>query len=128
MPFLTRPPSEQIPKRRFWNKQYWYLLGKLVFKDANGEIWEVPAGYKHDYATIPRLFWPILPKRGNYDLPAVLHDFTGDDKLFYEAMVDEKVEPGWIRRVMYHAVALDGSGMEEYKKERANFGYDLLGD
>ena len=129
MPFLTRPLSERIPKARFWHKQQWYLLDELVFEDRYKQLWTVPAGFMHDFATIPRIFWPILPKNGNYDLPAILHDFTHDDKLFYEAMIDEKVKPDWVALVMYRAVALDGSGLKEYKAEQTNFGHgQLLGD
>ena len=132
MPFLTRPPSVHIKKRYFWRKQWWRLTGTLVFKDANGKLWEVPTKYRHDFASIPRIFWPLLPKRGNYDLPAVLHDYTHDDKLFYEAMMDEDVKPDWVAGLMYQVVAMDGSGREAYeeeKEERASFGSDsILGD
>ena len=106
-------------------------MDDLLFQDATGKIWIVPASFRHDFATIPRLVWPLLPKRGNWDLPAVLHDFTHDDKLFYEAMVDEKVNPSWLARLMYQFVAMDGSGREAYEAEQANRGHgndSILGD
>ena len=125
MPFLTRPHSDRINKDHFWQKQKWVLSGTLVYEDMHGKLWQVPSGFIHDYASIPRIFWPILPAHGNYDFPAILHDYTHDDKLFYEAMVDEGVER-WVARIMYQAVALDGSGLKEYKAEFA--AKQLLGD
>lgn len=35
---------------------------------------EVPAGFKTDYASIPRVLWNVLPPVGAYDKAAVLHD------------------------------------------------------
>jgi len=118
MPFLTRPHSIQVTKDCFWDKQMWELEEPLRYQDSNGTIYEVPAGFRHDFASIPRLLWPILSPTGRYSLPAVLHDCTKSDELFYESMMDEKVEP-WLARIMYFAVALDGSGLKQYKEKQA---------
>jgi len=40
----------------------------------HGEI-TVPAGFDTDYASIPRIFWPIYPPDGEYAPAAILHDF-----------------------------------------------------
>lgn len=67
----------------------------VVSPDAEGRIWtlekpllyrarspicshidiNVPAGFRTDFASIPRLLWPILPPYGKYGNAAVLHDF-----------------------------------------------------
>ena len=117
MPFLTRPHSIQVMKDCFWQKQFWILEDSLRYEDSTGVIHEVPAGFKHDFASVPRIFWPILSPTGRYSLPSVLHDYNADDLMFYEAMMDEKVEP-WLARIMYHAVALDGSGLKQYKEQQ----------
>lgn len=45
-----------------------------------GEPWPVlklvvPSGFITDFASIPRLFHPLLPKLGRYNRPAILHDW-----------------------------------------------------
>ena len=35
----------------------------------------VPVGFVTDFASIPRIFWSILPPDGKYTYPAILHDY-----------------------------------------------------
>jgi Protein of unknown function (DUF1353) len=35
----------------------------------------VPIGFVTDFASIPRLFWSLLPSDGRYTYPAIVHDF-----------------------------------------------------
>jgi len=35
----------------------------------------VPAGFETDFASIPRLFWSVIPKVGRYNHAAVIHDY-----------------------------------------------------
>ncbi|MFO1219650.1 MAG: DUF1353 domain-containing protein [Burkholderiaceae bacterium] len=35
----------------------------------------VPAGFVTDLASIPRVFWSILPPDGRYTFPAIVHDY-----------------------------------------------------
>jgi hypothetical protein len=35
----------------------------------------VPVGFVTDFASIPRIFWSILPPDGKYTHPAIVHDF-----------------------------------------------------
>lgn len=39
----------------------------------------IPAGYRTDFASIPRLFWSILPPHGRYGKAAVVHDWLCDE-------------------------------------------------
>jgi hypothetical protein len=41
-------------------------------------IIDVPRGYRTDVASIPRLFWRILPPAGRYGKAAVVHDWLCD--------------------------------------------------
>lgn len=36
---------------------------------------EVPAGFITDFASVPRIFWSILPRDGLYVYPAIIHDY-----------------------------------------------------
>jgi hypothetical protein len=35
----------------------------------------VPAGFVNDFASIPSLFWTLLPRDGEYTYPAIVHDY-----------------------------------------------------
>ena len=50
-------------------------LGKFRVKEAvSYRGVDVPEGFVTDLASIPRLFWPLLPANGWYELAAVFHD------------------------------------------------------
>ena len=83
---------------------------------AGGSIIEVPEGFETDFASVPRLFWRVVPPWGRYSPAAVVHDFlysTGKvsrkeaDAIFLELMARLAV-PLWKRYVMYWAVRLFG--------------------
>lgn len=75
----------------------------------------VQAGYKTDFASVPRLFWRIFPPHGPYVPAAVVHDWLCDQAgsngvnsatthaVFLEAMEVLRV-PLWKRATMYRAV------------------------
>jgi hypothetical protein len=100
--------------------------------DKSGEWVNVPDGYLTDGASVPRIFWSIIPPWGAYGQAAVVHDIlceylsiTKDglpmritrarcDEILLEAMIALGV-PAWKRQVIYRAVCLFRvfSGVEE---------------
>ncbi len=50
------------------------LTAPLVYEGATDTI-EVPTGFVTDLASVPRLFWALLPPHGAYERSAVLHDY-----------------------------------------------------
>lgn len=77
----------------------------------------VPAGFKTDLSSVPRMFRSIVPQLGKYNLPSVIHDYCYAthmfdsrlkcDDLFLEGMT--RVGTNWARRnAMYSAVRLGG--------------------
>lgn len=51
------------------------LLRRLTYVTHDGWVLEVPAGFVTDFASIPRALWTIIPPRGRYNRPAIIHDF-----------------------------------------------------
>ena len=87
-----------------------------VGKEDSTDIIKVPKGFQSDFASIPRLFWMILPPDGEYTGASIIHDFlyfiqdrsrVTCDKIFLEAMLVLGVSL-WKRRIMYRAVRLFG--------------------
>ena len=108
--------------------EYWILLSPFSYdvgKVSSGETVFVHAGFKTDFASIPRWAWPVMGHpAGDHGKAAVIHDYlyrypvAGVDKprsrrrcdqIFLEGLVVLGV--GWWKRsAMYFAVRVGGSG------------------
>jgi len=56
-----------------------YVLSADFTVTLGGRSWTVPAGYRTDLATVPRIFWWAIPPTGAYEIAAVLHDWMITD-------------------------------------------------
>lgn len=76
------------------------LVAALKYTYKDGRTFIVPAGFKTDFASIPRILWNIIAPIGKHTLAAVLHDYLYTkgwelgisrkeaDKIFYDAMIE----------------------------------------
>lgn len=114
MSSFTTPLSLTFGDDASWtvNQEFVYHVGG----PESGMAVIVPVGFKTDFASIPRLFWRILPPIGIYGKAAVLHDYLyasqlstrkWADQIFLEAMTVLNV-PTWKRQVMFRAVRTFG--------------------
>lgn len=94
----------------------WRLGEPLQYKSAIGSVITVPQSFVTDLASIPKLFWNILPPFGKYTAAAVVHDWlyrthriprAGADAILLEAMEVCRV-PRWQCMVIYLAVRIFG--------------------
>jgi len=92
------------------------LINSFKVTLAVGRMITVPAGFETDFASVPRLFWRIIPPWGRYSSAAVVHDYLyatasvtryEADRIFLDLMKRLGV-PFWKRRLMYRAVRLGG--------------------
>ena len=109
----------------------WRLVEEFefYFDDRDGrKAIKIPAGFVTDFASVPRVFWNILPPWGKYGKAAVVHDFcyrTGCvsrkkcDWIFLEGMRVLGV-PKWKRLIMWAAVRL--FGWSAYVREPKDIG------
>jgi hypothetical protein len=113
---FTKPLILQENGKTFILKEpFEYRLGSL----DNDIVITVPVGFETDFASIPSIFHPILPKLGLQNSSACLHDFLYQkvsegkfnraiaDAIFLEGMQVLEV-PWWKRTVMYLAVRIFG--------------------
>jgi hypothetical protein len=73
MPFIGRvvvTPMESDPRR-------WELVDGFKY-EGKTEVFDVPAGFTTDFASVPRVFTWLLPRYGRWTQAAVLHDFLWD--------------------------------------------------
>ncbi|HCM2000516.1 TPA: DUF1353 domain-containing protein [Salmonella enterica subsp. salamae serovar [1],40:z35:e,n,x,z15] len=90
----------------------------------NSDVINVPAGFVTDLASVPRIFWTLLPPDGKYAKAAIIHDYLYDnalrtkkeaDLIFLDGMTVLGV-PEWKRKMMYLAVRLFGKGQYGHLK------------
>ena len=106
---------------RFADRMY-YVLREIGWSPNPGQEQyrsvDVPRGFVTDFASIPRIFWTILPPDDRYTYAAVLHDYlywtqttsrADADMVFKFAMEDHKVNAITIQAV-YLGVRAGGQG------------------
>jgi len=119
----------------FIDGTFWRLLAPFIYyvgEKSSDEFVLVRRGFKTDFASIPRIAWPIIGHpAGRHGKAAVVHDFLYQypddgvdkprkrrrcDQIFLEALTVLGV--GWWKRsAMYFAVRVGGWGA--WKKWRA---------
>lgn len=95
----------------------------------------VPAGFVTDLASIPRVFWSVLPTDGAYTFPAIVHDYlywvqkyprNTADSVFRYGMDDMKVS-SVVAATIYAAVrAGGGSAWADNARRKQNGEMRLL--
>lgn len=98
------------------NASHYILERPLVYRRASGQKITVPAGFETDLASVPRVFWRIMPRDdGKYRAAAVIHDYaigqvSWDDAatIFDEALKDNGTGR-FQRSVMVRAVRMAGA-------------------
>jgi hypothetical protein len=94
----------------------WELAEDFI-QNLDNETIKVPKSFKTNLASVPRLFWSIIPPFGKYSQASVIHDYLyfskiyskkESDKIFYKFMLQYGTYK-WKAIVMYLAVKLFGS-------------------
>ena len=78
---------------------------------------EVPEGFVTDFASVPRVFWTIIPRDGLVSIPAVIHDFLYRTQVVSRKDADwvmlrvmkEVGVPGWKRWIIHRALRAFGA-------------------
>ena len=103
------------------DKTLWRLTEKFEYHIGcypSDQLILVPVGFITDFASVPKLFWPIIAPNGKHGKAAVIHDYcyatgccskTKSDKIFLEGMEILKVKQ-WKREVIYWSVFIFGWG------------------
>lgn len=118
-PFDARAqqPIKPVPFMPFSDGNDSMVTADLAYQIGDTDfVITVPAGFVTDFASVPRMFWSVLPPAGKYQLAAVVHDFLywdqgctreQADALLRAAMIESQVEPVK-REIIYEAVRRGG--------------------
>lgn len=67
-------PFAAGPILRYVGLGQYATVGSTMYVGSRDVI-IIPDGFRTDLATVPRIFWAMLPPSGTYEKAAVLHDF-----------------------------------------------------
>lgn len=70
---------------------HWRVLTPFSYKISETEWVTVPAGYLTDGASVPKIFWNIIPPWGQYGQAAVVHDIICEYLTIIKDGVPERV-------------------------------------
>ncbi|WFU40133.1 DUF1353 domain-containing protein [Bradyrhizobium sp. CB82] len=116
---LDRKPVGPLHVGRFRDRMYFLLRPIRWEPNPNQSGYKavtVPAGFTTDFASIPQVFWSLLPPDGEYTYPAIVHDYLywsqagskeDADSIFQFGMEDFSVAAPTISAI-YNAVRLFG--------------------
>lgn len=105
----------------FGDWDYYYTKGLLKWTPNAGQnlpAVQVPEGFITDLASIPQVFWSLLPKTGRYAYAAIIHDYLywyqpitkeAADNILFTAMEDSDVNT-ITKYAIYEAVKGWGHG------------------
>jgi hypothetical protein len=90
--------SPDLTVRRV-SDQFWEVVAALVYRGAR-DTFVVPAGFRTDFASVPRVVVWLIPRFGRYTMAAVLHDWLVTEGLAAGA-VSSRDADGLFRRVLH---------------------------
>jgi hypothetical protein len=67
---------------------------------GSDDVITIPADFRTDLATVPRIFWALIPPQGAYESAAVLHDFGCVSLAQGTCLLTSRDVDGLFRRVM----------------------------
>lgn len=117
MPFLTQLEVVEASETANAERGEWELAQPLIYRALNGSVYTVPAGFKTDFASVPRLplLFALLGDVAHE--AAALHDYLYTaphpcsrdraDSLLREAAIGSGVH-GWQAAMLYYGVRLFG--------------------
>ena len=57
------------------SKEHWVTLAHFAYRDTDGTLYIVPAGFRNDLASVPRMFWPAVDPTNKIAFGAIVHDW-----------------------------------------------------
>lgn len=68
-------------------KDYWIVKRSFIYRlDDVGSYVYVPKGYLTDGASVPKVFWNVIPPWGKYGQSCVLHDYLCEYPYYFNGM------------------------------------------
>ena len=56
-------------------KEHWVTLAPFAYRDTDGTLYIVPANFRNDLASVPRVAWPAIDPTNDVAFAAIVHDW-----------------------------------------------------
>ena len=91
-------------------KDYWVVKkGFIYYLDESYTSYVyVPKGYLTDGASVPRLFWNIIPPWGAYGQSCVLHDYLCEYPYYFEGLASTTLSRKQVNNIFNDAMEITG--------------------
>lgn len=117
--------ASQKNKKDMWcvdQPFYFYLNGK----NQHSFVY-VPKGFLTDGASVPRIFWSIIPPWGIYGNAAIIHDYLCKEKTIIKDGVRVHIKNKEIDDIFLDAMTVSGTGIIKYPIYYSVRLWDILG-
>lgn len=104
---MTKYPIIHLKKS---NQKYdWFELIEDCEFEYEDVKFIIPKGYTTDFASVPQLFWWLIPAHCNASMPSIIHDYTCEfgvlprwkcDNVFLQLLKQSNIKP-WQYLLMY---------------------------
>lgn len=91
-------PFASGPLLRYIGLGQYATVGTSVYVGSHDVI-TIPADFETDLATVPRLFWALLPPNGSYEKAAVVHDWHCTQLAAGDCAISPRDADGLFRRI-----------------------------
>jgi hypothetical protein len=75
----------------FNNKNRYQLVNEVTVQLSSNIILTIPAGYEWDLASVPRVFWSLIPPDSDAELAFLIHDFLYENKIGSRKFADKEM-------------------------------------
>lgn len=95
------------------DKDYWIVKKGFVYYlgDEYNSYVTVPRGYLTDGASVPRVFWNIIPPWGDYGQACVLHDYLCQYPYIYKGTEKIELTRHQVNKILLDSMKLLGVGV-----------------
>lgn len=82
---------------------FWIVKKEFVYKTDDGYV-NIPKGYLTDGASVPRIFWNIIPPWGDYGQACVLHDYLCEYPYIYKDNEKITLTRHQVNKILYNSM------------------------
>ena len=126
--FTSRLEVTPLDDGRKWKliRTFRYHVGSL----GSGVVITVPAGFVTDFASSPRIFWPIVSPWGKWGKAAIVHDLLYQTRSYFVETIDdwhfhETVTRKWADQIFLEAMEV--LGVAPWRRKLMYWGVRLFG-
>lgn len=85
---MTQYPDIRVRKKFSGKIDWWEVTEDCEVIHITGQIFIIPAGYYSDFASVPRVFWSVIPPQGKSAPASIVHDYMYENQITDRLLTD----------------------------------------